>query len=51
MRSSCRLWLLLVGLAWRRSNRELRWIRSFDKNLIWTGIIYFIGLYLLQVAW
>ena len=24
---------------------------QFDKNLIWTGIIYFIGLYLLQVAW
>ena len=22
-----------------------------DKNLFWTGIIYFIGLYLLQVAW
>ena len=24
---------------------------QFDKNLIWTGIIYFIGLYLLQVVW
>ena len=23
----------------------------FDKNLVWTGIIYFVGLFLLGVIW
>jgi len=25
--------------------------QQLDKNLFWTGIVYFVGLYLLHVVW